>query len=152
MAAWTITVRPRFGDIDGLRHVNNCVIPKWFELGQEPFFRLFHPELNLDAWTLIIAKLAVDYVSQLRLGSDVEIRTYIKRIGRSSTTVYQEAWQEDRLGAKADTVLVHYDYKTGKSVAIPDHIVAELERHLVDRDNPHLRTRSGRLPATGRDG
>lgn len=149
MATWKTIVTPRFGDVDGLRHINNCVVPEWFELAREPLFRLFHSHLDLEAWNLIMAKISVEYVSQMRLGSDVEIRTYIKKIGRSSCTVYQEAWQEGKLGCKGDAVLVHYDFENNKSLPIPDHIVAEMRMHLVDEDNPNLRTRSGRMPALG---
>lgn len=144
---WKKTVTPRFGDIDGLRHINNCKLPEWFELAREPFFRFFHPDLEaMENWSLIMARITVDFVSQMRLGSDVEIHTYIKKIGRSSVTTYQEAWQEGRLGAKGEAIVVHYDFRNLKSLPIPDHIRRELEKHLVDPENPNLRTRSGRFP------
>ena len=149
---WKKTVTPRFGDVDGLRHINNCMTPVWFELAREPVFRLFHPDLSkaLEDWKLIIAKITIDYVSQMRLGSDVEICTFIKKIGRSSATIYQEAWQDGQLGCKGEAVLVHYDFVNLKSLTIPDSIVSELLRHLVDEDNPNIRTRSGRLPVIGK--
>lgn len=149
MSTWKIVVTPGFGDVDGLRHVNNCVVPRWFELAREPVFRLFHPHLDLGSWNLIMAKISIDYVSQMRLGSDVEILTFIKKIGRSSATIYQEAWQDGQLGCKGEAVIVHYDFTNLKSVPIPDHIVKELEKHMVDANNPNLRTRSGRMPVVG---
>jgi acyl-CoA thioester hydrolase len=60
--------------------------------------------------------------------------------------VYQEAWQRGELAAKGDTVIVHYDFKSEKSVPLADSIRKELEKHLVEPDNPNLRTRSGRFP------
>lgn len=147
---WKKVVTPRFGDVDGLRHINNCVVPTWFELGREPSYRLFHPDLDLGNWQLIMAKISVDFVTQMRLGFDVEIRTFIKKIGRSSITFYQEAWQEGELGAKGEAVIVYYDFVNLKSLAIPDDIVGKLLRHLVDEDNPNLRSRSGRLPQIGK--
>ncbi len=143
---WTKTVTPAFGDVDGLRHINNCLLPVWFELAREPVFRLFHPQLSLEGWQLIMAKISVDFVAQMRLGSDVDLRTYVKKIGRSSLTVYQEAWQKDQLGAKGEAVIVHFDFEKEKSIPIPDEIRAELEKHLLPDDTAGLRTRSGRFP------
>ena len=147
---WETSVTPRFGDIDGLRHINNCMLPVWFELAREPIFRLFHPDLKLDDWQLIMARISVDFVTQMRLGVDVGIKTFIKKIGRSSITVYQEAWQEDRLGAKGEATIVYYDFAALKSLSIPDSIRKELERHMMEEDNPNLRTRSGRFSGAGK--
>ncbi len=144
---WTKSVTPRFGDIDGLRHINNCMLPIWFETGREPLFRLFHPEFDPGTeWRLIMARISVDFVDQMRLGADVEIRTFVRKIGRSSLTVYQEAWQDGRLGAKGEAIIVHYDFPNKKSLPIPDGVRDELGRHMVEDDNPNLRTRSGRFP------
>lgn len=143
---WKKKVTPRFGDVDGLRHINNCLLPQWFELGREPMFRLFNPEVTFDPWTLIMARIGVDFTAQMRLGADVEIRTWIKKIGRSSVTVYQEAWQNGEMGAKGEAVIVHYDFAEEKSKPIPDPIRAELEKHLLPDDATPVRTRSGRFP------
>lgn len=140
------SITPRFGDVDGLRHINNCMLPVWFELGREPVFRFFHPDLDLEHWQLIMAKITVEYLSQMRLGSEVEIRTFVKKVGRSSVTIYQEAWQDGKIGTKGESIIVYYDFENFKSLAIPDSIRDNLLKHLVDADNPNLRTRSGRLP------
>jgi len=49
------TITPRFGDIDGLRHVNNTVIPGWFEQARNPIYRIFNPEFVFESWNLILA-------------------------------------------------------------------------------------------------
>lgn len=145
---WKKSVTPGFGDIDGLRHINNCVLPRWFEQCREPVFRLFHPDLAYDGWSLIMARISIDFVAQMRLGADVEIRTFVKKIGRSSLTVYQEAWQGGQLGATGEAIIVHYDFAAGKSLAIPDDIRAKLEKHLLPGETQPARIRSGRFPKT----
>ena len=143
---WTKTITPRFGEIDGQCHVNNCVPPTWFETARDPFFRLFHPKLDLgEEWNIVMAKYTVEFSSQMVLGADVEIRTFIKRIGRSSVTVYHEAWQNGVFCAKGDAVLVYYDLPNRKSIPIPERIREELQKHFVDENNPNLRSRSGRI-------
>ncbi|MDR1613300.1 MAG: acyl-CoA thioesterase [Planctomycetota bacterium] len=142
---WKKVVTPGFGDIDGLRHINNCMLPVWFELGREPLFRLFHPDLSLENWQLIMARISVDFVAQMRLGADIAIHTFVGKIGRSSTTVYQEAWQKDRLGAKGEAVVVYYDFKNEESLPIPEAIRDQLAKHALPTDHPAQRKRSGRF-------
>ncbi len=148
---WKTTIRPAFNDIDAFVHVNNCRLPVWFELAREPFFTTFTPNLAEDLVTmpLIVAKVTIEYLAQMTIGHEVEIRTYVKKIGRTSVSVHQEAYQRDALCVKGECVMVHYDYDEGKPVPIPENIADTLRRHLVDPDNPNLKTRSGRFPAVG---
>ncbi len=143
--SWKTSVTPGFGDADPLRHINNTMLPIWFELAREPIFRLIHPTLDYDTWPLILARIQVDFVAQMKFGQPVEIHTYIKKLGRSSFTVYQEAYQLGVLGVKGECILVHFDYRTQKSCPIPPAIAAELAEYLIDPENPNLRTRSGRF-------
>lgn len=123
-------ITPKFGDIDGLGHVNNTVIPSWFEEARNEIYGYFNPDFSLKTWNLILAHFEVDFVSQLYYNGNVTIQTYISHIGRSSFEVYQEAWQNGNLCSKGKTVLVHFNFKTQKSESIPDHIRLKLEAHL----------------------
>ncbi len=131
------TVTPSFGDIDGMKHVNNNRILEWFELGGLDIYRYFTPDLDLDFenWKLIMVRKEADFVGQLRFGEDVEIRTYLLKIGNSSFTVGNEVWQSNELKAKGKTVIVHFDYVTQKSVPIPDDVRKKLEEHLISEED-----------------
>ena len=131
------TVTPSFGDIDGMKHVNNNRILEWFELGGLDIYRYFTPDLDLDYenWKLIMVRKEADFVGQLRFGEDVEIRTYLLKIGNSSFTVGNEVWQSNELKAKGKTVIVHFDYVTQKSVPIPDDVRKKLEEHLISEED-----------------
>ncbi|GHU25190.1 thioesterase [Spirochaetia bacterium] len=131
---WTITVSPRFGDVDGLGHINNTVIAVWFELGRNHLFRIFEPHLNLsyDTWPLIMAHTDYDFVGELFFEYDVEIRTWISRIGTKSFTCWHEAWQDGRLCAKGSAVVVHYDFKNKQTTPIPEDKKNKLSEHLLD--------------------
>ncbi|ARN56047.1 acyl-CoA thioesterase [Sedimentisphaera salicampi] len=125
-------VTPRFGDIDGLRHINNCVIPQWFEQARNPLFEIFVPDLSLDPsnWNMIMAHIDFDFLGQMYFGTDVQIRTYISKIGNSSFHLYQQALQNDKLCVEGNAVIVHYDFSLQKAVRIPDDIREELKKHL----------------------
>lgn len=130
-------VSPRFGDIDGLGHVNNTVLPVWFEIGRNSVFRLFSPDLDLspDVWHLILVRTEFDFLHQMYFRSDVEIRTYIAKIGNSSFTVGHEAWQEGELKVKGQAVLVYYDFKLQKAIPLPDSIREILTSHMLPTMN-----------------
>ena len=147
---WSKIVTPSFGDIDGLRHVNNCMLPVWFELAREPVFRLFHPDLSYDRWQLIMARISVDFLAQMRLGADVEIRTSVRKIGRSSLTVHQEAWQNGEMAARGEAVIVHYDFAGRKSLPIPEDVREKLLEHMAPEGEAPARARPARIAAAGR--
>ena len=131
-----IMVTPLFGDTDALQHINNNVLGTWFELARNDIFRIFTPDLSVsyDDWKLIMVKTTYEYLDQMFYGTDVEIRTYVLRIGNSSFTTYHEAWQDGRLCAKGTAVMVHFDFNEQKSIRIPDDIRKELNKHLYVED------------------
>lgn len=133
---FTVKVTPRFGDADGLRHINNIALVEWFEVGRNPIFRLFTPDLDLshEKWKLILVRTEFDYIGQMYYGEDVEIRSYITRIGNTSFTIGHEAWQHGELKARGKAVIVHYDFIEGKSKPISDSIRKSLEKHLIKVD------------------
>ncbi|MCL2880464.1 MAG: acyl-CoA thioesterase [Treponema sp.] len=129
---FTVTVQPRFGDMDILGHVNNTVPVVWFELARNPLYKLFDPDLNLNKKTfpLIMAHTDYDYVDQLYFKYDVELRTWVSRIGTKSFTMYHEAWQQDRLCVKGNAVIVYYNFNIEKSEPIPEDKKALLAQHM----------------------
>jgi acyl-CoA thioester hydrolase len=126
----SMMITPKFGDIDGLGHVNNTVMPQWFEHARNEVYRAFNPDMKFENWNLILAHFEFDFIKQIHYGKEVEVRSWISRIGNSSFEMYQEAWQEDALSTKGKTVLVHFDFVAQKSVQIPDEIRTLLEKHL----------------------
>ncbi|MDR2096450.1 MAG: acyl-CoA thioesterase [Treponema sp.] len=130
---WTTTITPRFGDTDVLGHINNTVLAIWFEQARNPLFRIFSPDLNLspETFPLIMAHTDYDFVGELFLQHEVEIRSGVSRIGNKSFTLYHEARQQERLCVKGHAVIVYYNFKAKQSVPIPDAIKKQLEAHLL---------------------
>ncbi len=125
-------VTPRFGDIDGLRHVNNTVLGVWFEQARNPVFRMFTPDLDLsyENWKLIMVRTEFDFLGEMYYGEDIEIRTFILKIGNSSFTMGHEAWQEGMLKVRGKAVVVHFNFIEKKSVPIPEPIRIMLMEHI----------------------
>jgi len=122
----------RFYETDALQHVSNTALVGWFETARLPIFKYFTPELDLSNWPLILANYNVDFLEQIYLAEPVEVKTWISRIGNSSFIVYQELWQSNVKKAKGTTTLVRFDYKSKKSVRIPNDIRAKLEEHKIE--------------------
>ncbi|GAA0301824.1 acyl-CoA thioesterase [Psychrosphaera haliotis] len=131
---FSIKIQPRFQETDALAHINNTVIPVWFESARPGIFEIFNPEQNLDKWNLIIAKIEVNYIAQIHYKHEVEIRTHVSKIGRSSLNILQEVWQEGKRVAWGECVMVKFDYSTNSSSAINDNEREQLEVHLVDKE------------------
>lgn len=127
---WQDIISPRFSDTDALGHINNTVFAVWFEGARQDVFKIFTPELNLRQWPLIIASVKLDYHAQTHYGAEVEMRTYISRIGGSSFDVYQEAWQHGVKTVSGTAVLVQFDYAANKAVAISAEQKQQLNQHL----------------------
>lgn len=130
------TIEPAFYDTDALGHINNTRLPAWFEMARNDLFRLFTPDLDPRKWRLIMARMEIDYRAELHYGSDIELRTYLSRLGNSSFTVTQEAWQKGVLTNLGHTVLVHFDHGEKRAVRIEGELRTALEAHMRDVEEP----------------
>ena len=56
---FTDEINTRFCDTDALGHINNTMIPRWFEGARDHIFKMFTPDLDISQWRLILAKIDV---------------------------------------------------------------------------------------------
>jgi acyl-CoA thioester hydrolase len=129
------TIKPRFSDTDALGHINNTMVPVWFEGARDPIFRLFMPTLNTKEWQLILAKISVEYHGQLFYGAEIAIKTFISRIGGASFDVYQELWQNNHKCVSGTAVMVNFCYKDQCSLPISESIKTIMKQHAVTSDS-----------------
>ena len=118
---------PRVSETDGVGHINNVFVPIWFEAGRREIFRIFSPNLDFVNWKLALVKVTVEYVDQLYLAENAEIKTGIEKIGNSSFTIKEEIYQTDRLCAKGEAIYVNYNFKEKKSETISNEIRDKLQ-------------------------
>ncbi len=116
---WTRRERVRFRDCDSMGHVNNAVYSTFLE------------EARIDVLgglaDFILARVEIDFRSELRAGEEIEVRTRCSRIGTKSVELEHEIHANGRLAAQGKSVLVGYDYERGESVALPESLKARLE-------------------------
>jgi len=124
-------ITPRFLETDALGHINNTVLPMWFEAARDPIFRMFTPEMDVNDWKLILASYSVSFHAETHYGDDVEIRSYISRFGNSSFDVHQECWQQGIKTVTGVTTMVHFSHDTKKSLPIPPAVLEQLQQHQL---------------------
>jgi acyl-CoA thioester hydrolase len=129
-------IRPRVSETDGAGHINNTTLPVWFEAGREEIFELFTPDHSFKNWKCVILNLNIDFHSQIYYGKEVEVRTWVNKIGNTSFTLYEELYQGTILCAKSTAVYVNFDFGKQSKEVIPDEIRIELEKHLYHAETP----------------
>ncbi len=110
--------RVRFRDCDAMGHVNNAVYSTYLEESRIGV---------LGGLTdFILARVELDFRSELRAGEEVEVRTRCSRIGTKSFQLEHVITANGRVVAEAKSVLVSYDYERGESLPVPDELRARL--------------------------
>jgi acyl-CoA thioester hydrolase len=111
---WVRRERVRWRDCDAMGHVNNAVYSTFLE------------EARIEALgglaEFILARVEIDFRSELRAAEEIEVRTRCSRIGTKSLDLEHEIHANGRLAAQAKSVLVGYDYELGGSVELSDEI------------------------------
>ncbi|MBM96747.1 MAG: thioesterase [Oceanospirillaceae bacterium] len=129
---WKTQITPRFSETDAKGHINNNVVPVWFAAGREAIFRLFSPDMDFTRVDLIVARIEVDFKAEIHCRTDVEVRTFIRKLGNSSVQIGHELWQDQHKVAEGTAIMVHFDYQTKQSSPLPDGIRSALQQHLLE--------------------
>ena len=106
--------RVRFRDCDAMGHVNNAVYSTYLEEARIGVLG--------DLIDFILARVEIDFRSELRMGEEVEVQTSCSRIGTKSFDLEHVIAADGRVIAEAKSVLVSYDYERGESVPVPDEL------------------------------
>jgi acyl-CoA thioester hydrolase len=126
---WT-TVSIRYNDQDPLGHVNNAAFATYLEQARcmfvYPLMRA-HGGGDLD---LVLARLELDYLSELAFPGNVEIGSRLARLGTKSLTLEHAIYAEGagQPAASARCVIVFFDTRARASVVPPAEIAAALAR------------------------
>lgn len=126
-------ITPRVSETDGCGHINNTVMPVWFEAGRLEIFRAFTPDLGFKIWRVAVVSMRIEYRAQTYLGRDVDIFTWISKIGNKSFTVSEAAVQDGRLCAVGECIYVNFDYEKNSSFPIPDMVKEQLSAHYSEQ-------------------
>jgi len=105
----------RFRDVDSLGHVNNAVFLTYLEEARIAFLLPLGAEIS----SMILARVEIDFRAPLRMGDEIEIGVRPSNVGTKSFELEYEVRTPDAVAAEAKTVIVSFDYETGRSVEVP---------------------------------
>ena len=123
-------IQPRVSETDGAGHINNTTVPVWFEAGRQEIFKMFMPDLSFRN-EVVVVSISIDYLHQIYYGRDVEVRTWVRKIGNSSFVLYEELHQNGNRCARGTATYVNYNFETRRSEPIPPALRKRLEEHLL---------------------
>ena len=122
----------RYSDIDRQGHVNNAVFSTFLETGRTEI--LYDPEnpLYSPGNSFVIANINLNLLAELKWPGKVDIGTGIKKIGNSSVKLVQGLYQNKKIAATAETVIVHIDTKKTKSKPLSKEAKSILKKYIIN--------------------
>lgn len=112
--------------MDAYGHVNNVVFLRYLEEARIDF--LFRPDKDFKQGS-VVARHEIDYKRQLvHRHRPVDIELWVTEIRAASFTVTYEVKDDDLVYVRASTVIVPFDFETGR----PRRITAEEREFLAE--------------------
>ena len=116
-------IQQRFADADSLGHINNIHLQEYFDLGKmELYSQILGQRIDWRGINLVLVSIKTDMMRQTRLGTEIEVETWVESLGNKSMRVHQRLIERsDGLpNAECSTVVVCFDYATQSAVPFPD--------------------------------
>lgn len=122
-------IQMRYGDTDAMGHLNNAVYVTYLETSRVQM--LADMGIDMDDLLTVVARVEVDYVSEVKLGQQVIVETLVENIGRSSYAFVVRMLADGVPSAYARTVQVNIGPDM-RPTALPADRREWMERYLAD--------------------
>ena len=121
-----VRIAIRWRDVDAYGHVNNAVFLNYLEEARD---RLVDSLFGDRAWDFVVARVAIDYRSELnQQDREAVVRCRVTGFGTSSVRTAEQVLAADgRLSAEAESVVVARDPETGRSRPLTEEERTTLE-------------------------
>jgi acyl-CoA thioester hydrolase len=106
----------RFRDVDSMGHVNNAVFLTYLEEARIAYLL----PLGAEVSSMILARVEIDFRAPLRMGDEIEIGVRPADVGTKSFELEYELRSGNAVAAEAKTVIVSFDYESGRSIELPE--------------------------------
>ncbi|UII55882.1 acyl-CoA thioesterase [Cytobacillus spongiae] len=123
----------RYADTDRQGHVNNALFSTFLETGRTELLYANEP-LHDKGASFVIASQKLELIAEIHWPGTVEIGTAIRKIGNSSLSLFQGIYQDGKLSAVADTVIVQMDDQTRKSKPLSVESKERLLPYVVETE------------------
>jgi acyl-CoA thioester hydrolase len=114
----------RYGDLDPQGHVNNAKHLTYFEQARVAYMielGLFTKDQSFMEIGVILADVHITYHAPIYFGQNIKVGVHAAKLGNKSMIWEQNIIDADtsRELAKGEVVVVTYDYRSGKTIPIP---------------------------------
>lgn len=121
----------RYRDTDRQGHVNNAVFGTYFETGRvELLYNANNGFLSPDC-SFVVAKVTLELIQEIHWPGKVDIGTGILRIGNSSLVVGANLYQDGKLVATSETIVVQVNNETHRSQVLLEASKDRLNAYLL---------------------
>lgn len=122
----------RWGDMDAYRHVNNVMYFRYLEEARIAWLSGLGFPVDQDSAPNgpVLASTRCDYRKSIVYPAEIEILSFVARVGNSSFSVQQAIVDADDpavVYAVSESTSVWIDYASGRSMPLPDALRANLE-------------------------
>jgi len=117
-------IEVRYGDLDPQGHVNNAKYLTYFEQARIAYgidMGFFTTDQSFMEIGVILADVHLTYLEPVYFGQKIKVGVHVARLGNKSMTWEQNVVDAEsgKELAKAEIVIVAYDYKQEKTIPIP---------------------------------
>jgi acyl-CoA thioester hydrolase len=120
----------RWGDMDGMNHVNNTVYFRYLEVARIDWALSIGCPPNPDGEGIVIVNAFCNFFKQLEYPGDVLVKMYVSDAGRSSFESWGTMERPEDPGviyAAGGATTVWVDFRAQKSMPLPAWLRAHLE-------------------------
>lgn len=125
-------VTMRYSDQDPMQHINNVAITAYLETGRTGLFHAIF-DGKLPTRGMVLARLTVDYLNEIRFGRSVDVAGRLSRIGGRSLTTDYAIFVGDTCCVISRSVNVFFDPENRISVQPADDMLALMERFMASQ-------------------
>ena len=123
----TTLIPIRWGDMDAYGHVNNTVYFRYMEQARVEWIEAMQVPVRPGGDGPVIINASCTFLVPMTYPGEVEVKTYVGAMGRSSCQTYVDMCIDGTVYAEGAAKVVWMNTQTGKSVPLPEHVRAMLE-------------------------
>ena len=120
----------RWGDMDGMNHVNNTIYFRFLEIARIDWARSIGCQPNPQGDGIVIVNAFCNFFRQLEYPGDVLVKMYVSDPGRSTFESWGTMERPEEPGviyASGGATTVWVNFPTQKSMPLPDWVRRHLE-------------------------
>ena len=122
------TVTIRFSDQDSMGHVNNVAFAAYIEAARTMLIQGLLDQFQHDALDFILARVVIDYRSELHYPGAIDVGAKLTRLGAKSLTSSYGIFVDEQCIATGESVNVFYDMNTRSSVKPPKDVATAVQK------------------------